>query len=68
MFSKSSLQLVKIVRTIRQHNSEDIMAHLLNLIHPNLSHTKTPSVIEDAAGVAVLFVLLFVGLTLSGTA
>ena len=50
------------------------MAQLLNLINPNLrhaknlSHTKTPSVIEDAAGVAVLFVLLFVGLTLSGTA
>lgn len=28
----------------------------------------TPSFAEDAAGVAVLFVLLFAGLTLSGTA
>jgi len=29
---------------------------------------STPSFAEDAAGVAVLFVLLFAGLTLSGTA
>ncbi len=28
----------------------------------------TSSVLEDAAGVAVLFTLLFAGLTLSGTA
>ena len=29
---------------------------------------QTPSLVEDAAGVAVLFMLLIVGLTLSGTA
>ena len=29
---------------------------------------RTPSFAEDAAGVAVLFLLLFAGLTLSGTA
>ena len=29
---------------------------------------RSPSFAEDAAGVAVLFVLLFAGLTLSGTA
>ena len=29
---------------------------------------QTPSLLEDAAGVAVLFLLLFVGLTLSGAA
>ncbi len=29
---------------------------------------STPSIVEDAAGVAVLFMLLFAGLTLSGTA
>ena len=29
---------------------------------------QTPSLVDDAAGVAVLFMLLFVGLTLSGTA
>ncbi len=28
----------------------------------------TPSLVEDATGVAVLFLLLFAGLTLSGTA
>lgn len=28
----------------------------------------TPSILEDAAGVAVLFLLLFAGLTLSGAA
>ena len=39
------------------------MTHLVKLFH-----RPTPSVFEDAAGVAVLFVLLFVGLTLSGSA
>lgn len=39
------------------------MAHLVKLIQ-----RKTPSIIDDVAGVAVLFLLLFVGLTLSGTA
>jgi hypothetical protein len=29
---------------------------------------STPSLAEDVAGVAVLFMLLFAGLTLSGTA
>lgn len=29
---------------------------------------QAPSLLEDAAGVAVLFALLFAGLTLSGTA
>ena len=29
---------------------------------------RRPSFVEDAAGVAVLFLLLFAGLTLSGTA
>ena len=29
---------------------------------------STPSLVEDATGVAVLFMLLFAGLTLSGTA
>ena len=31
-------------------------------------YRRAPSLVEDAAGVAVLFVLLFAGLTLSGTA
>ena len=34
----------------------------------HLNAPKTPSLIEDAAGVAVLFMLLILGLTLSGTA
>lgn len=33
-----------------------------------LLHRPTTSLIEDAAGVAILFMLLFVGLTLSGNA
>ena len=44
-------------------NDEATMTHLVKLIHRN-----TPAILDDAAGVAVLFVLLFVGLTLSGTA
>ena len=55
--------MVKTMRTIQQQNSEDAMAHLVKLIH-----RKTPAIVDDAAGVAVLFMLLFVGLILSGTA
>ena len=51
------------MRTILQQNDEATMTHLVKLIHRN-----TPAILDDAAGVAVLFVLLFVGLTLSGTA
>ena len=61
MFLKSSLQNVKKVRTIQQHDSEDDQMKKLFL-------RQSPSFLEDAAGVAVLFVLLFVGLTLSGVA
>jgi hypothetical protein len=63
MFSKSSLQSVKKMRTIGQHNSEDAMTHMKKLF---LRPTST--IVEDAAGVAVLFLLLFAGLTLSGAA
>ena len=63
MFPESSLQRVKEMRTIGQQDSEDAMTTMKKLfLRP------TPSMIEDAAGVAVLFVLLFAGLTLSGAA
>ena len=63
MFSESSLQTVKDMRTIWQQVSEDAMTTMKKLfLRP------TPSMIEDAAGVVVLFVLLFAGLTLSGVA
>ena len=51
------------MRTIGQQDSEDAMTTMKKLfLRP------TPSMIEDAAGVAVLFVLLLAGLTLSGAA
>ena len=34
----------------------------------NLFLRPTPSILEDATGVAILFLLLFAGLTLSGAA
>jgi hypothetical protein len=55
--------MVKKMRTIGQHNSEDAMTHMKKLF---LRPTST--IVEDAAGVAVLFLLLFAGLTLSGAA
>ena len=51
------------MRTIQQHHSEDAMTHRIKTFL-----RQPPSIFEDAAGVAVLFMLLFVGLTLSGTA
>jgi hypothetical protein len=64
MFPKSSLLMVKDMRTMQQQTSEDVrMAMVKKLfVRPNAS------LLEDVAGVAILFVLLFVGLTLSGTA
>jgi len=52
------------MRTIRQQTSEDAMMTAVR----KLFVRSSPSMFEDVAGVAVLFVLLFVGLTLSGTA
>ena len=54
--------MVKNMRTIRQHHSEDAMTHRIKKLF------LTPSAFDDAAGVAVLFILLFLGLTLSGAA
>ncbi len=49
---------------MQQQTPEDAMAAQVK----KLSLRPPPSLVEDAAGVAVLFLLLFVGLTLSGTA
>ena len=49
---------------MQQQTSEDIMKSAVRklLVRP------TSTLLEDVAGVTVLFVLLFAGLTLSGTA
>jgi hypothetical protein len=52
------------MRTIRQQTSEDAKMKAFK----KLCVRSTPTMLEDAAGVAVLFVLLFAGLTLSGAA
>jgi hypothetical protein len=64
MFLKSSLQMVKDVRTIQQQTYEDAMMSTMK----KLFVRPAPTLLEDVAGVTVLFVLLFAGLTLSGTA
>ena len=63
VFSFSSLLAVNDVRTIQQQSHEDAMTAKAKKLF-----LRTPSFAEDAAGVAVLFLLLFAGLTLSGTA
>ena len=64
MFLKSSLQIVNGMRTIGQQTSEDATMTTVK----KLFVRPTSTILEDVAGVTVLFVLLFVGLTLSGTA
>jgi len=63
MFLKSSLQVVNNVRTIGQQISEDQMMTTVKKLF-----VRPSPLLDDLAGVVVLFVLLFVGLTLSGTA
>ncbi len=64
MLLNSSLQMVNNMRTIQQQTSEDAMISGLKRRFAR----STPTLLEDVAGVAVLFMLLFAGLTLSGTA
>ena len=52
------------MRTIRQHEPEVIMLTDLK----NLLLRSHGTIFEDALGVTSLFVLLFIGLTLSGSA
>jgi hypothetical protein len=64
MFFKRSLQTVNDMRTIGQQTSEDQM---MSTVKKLFVRPASP-LIDDLAGVVVLFLLLFVGLTLSGTA
>jgi hypothetical protein len=64
MFSKSSLHIINHMRTIGQHNSEEPM---MTKVKKLFVRPAFP-LLDDLAGVTVLFVLLFAGLTLSGTA
>jgi len=52
------------MRTKKQHDSEDAMFAQVKAALMR----RSPSFLEDALGVVSLFVLLFVGLTLSGAA
>ena len=52
------------MRTIGQQNSEDAMLKALK----TLTVRPTPTLFEDAAGVVMLFVLLFAALSMSGAA
>lgn len=64
MFLLSSLRLVNDTRTIGQQISED---DKMTMVKKLLVRPAYP-LLDDLAGVTVLFALLFAGLTLSGTA
>ena len=67
MFLKSSLRIDFTVGTIQEQNKEIIMkSHVATLLIRPLRNPRF-AMIEDVAGAASLFLLLFVGLGLSGT-
>ena len=67
MFLKSSLRIDVDMRTMQEQNKEIVMkSHVATLLIRPLRNPRF-AMIEDVVGAASLFLLLFVGLGLSGT-